>query len=71
LPREGVVVLTLITLGGFILLALGIVCFAAYKIKAKRLEFSTAIWKFATLRLTIVSTAEEVEPHDQRPELEP
>lgn len=39
----------------FVLLALVILCFAAYKIKAKRFEFSTAVWKFASLKITIVS----------------
>ena len=48
-------VLTLVTLGGFVLLALCIVCFAAYKIKAGTFEFITVICKFASLRITIKS----------------
>lgn len=63
---------TFIVLGAsFILLALVIVCFAAYKIKARRFEFSTAIWKFATLRIMIQSDPEDVEPDKRRPGLEP
>jgi hypothetical protein len=48
-------VLTLITLGTFILGALSILCFAAYKIKAKEFEFSTAIWRLASFKITIKS----------------
>jgi hypothetical protein len=47
--------LTLIIPGAFILLALVVLCFAAYKIKAKRFEFSTAVWKLASIKITIVS----------------
>lgn len=53
--------LTLITFGGFVLLALGIACFAAYKIKARTFEFTTAIWKLISLRITIMSAGEGVQ----------
>ena len=52
---DAVSVLTLIIPGAFILLALVILCFAAYKIKAKRFEFSTAVWKLASIKISIVS----------------
>ena len=67
----------LVAAGVFILLALSIVCFAAYRIKAKKFEFATAIWKFASLRITIMSAAEDTEPTEAtepekpRPELKP
>jgi hypothetical protein len=48
-------VLTLITLGTFILGALSILCFAAYKIKAREFEFSTAIWRLVSFKITIKS----------------
>ncbi len=47
--------LTLITLGTFILGALSILCFAAYKIKAREFEFSTAIWRLVSFKITIKS----------------
>ena len=47
--------LTLITIGVLILLGLGILCFAAYKIKAESFEFSTAIWKIASFSIKIKS----------------
>jgi len=60
---------TLIAVGVFILLALSIVCFAAYRIKAKRFEFSTAIWKFASLKITILSAEDDAETSKQKPEV--
>jgi hypothetical protein len=48
-------VLTLITFGTFILGALSILCFAAYRIKAREFEFSTAIWRLASFKITIKS----------------
>jgi hypothetical protein len=48
-------VLTLITLGTVILIALSILCFAAFKIKAESFEFSTAIWKIASFSIKIRS----------------
>lgn len=47
--------LTLITFGVFILLALSILCFAAYKIRAQSFEFSTTIWKIASFSIKIRS----------------
>jgi hypothetical protein len=44
--------------GAFVLLALVVLCFAAYKIKAKRFEFSTAVWKLASIKITIMSDEE-------------
>ena len=61
----------LIAAGVFILLALSIVCFAAYRIKARKFEFSTVIWKFASLRMTILSTEEEVDSDIPKPGLKP
>lgn len=48
-------VLTVIIPGAFLLLALVDLCFAAYKIKAKRFEFSSTVWKLASIKITIVS----------------
>lgn len=48
-------VLTLVIPGVFILMALGILCFAAYKIKARRFEFSTSVWKLASFKITVIS----------------
>ena len=61
----------LVAAGVFILLALSIVCFAAYRIKARKFEFSTAIRKFASLRMTILSAEEEVDPDNAKPGLKP
>ena len=61
----------LVAAGVFILLALSIVCFAAYRIKARKFEFSTAIWKFASLRMTILAAEEEVDPDNAKPGLKP
>lgn len=49
--------LTLMTSGVFVLAALGILCIAAYKIKARlwRFEFSTSVWKLASFKITVVS----------------
>ena len=53
--------LTLITLGTMLLLALSILCFAAFKLKAESFEFSTAIWKIVSFSIKIRSpeTADE------------
>lgn len=48
-------VLALVIPGVFILLALVILCFAAYRIKARKFEFSTVIWKLASFKITIMS----------------
>ena len=48
-------VLTLVIPGIFMLLALVILCSAAYKIKARRFEFSTDVWKLASFKITIMS----------------
>lgn len=62
--------LTLITLGILILLALSILCFAAFKIKAESFEFTTAIWKIASFSIKIrspKSAADQSAPTSQRP----
>ena len=64
-------VLTVITVGALVLLALSIVCFAAYRINARKFEFSTAIWKFASMRITILSAPDEDEPSRPRAGPEP
>jgi hypothetical protein len=48
----------LIALAVFILLSLGITCFAAHRIKASKFEVTTTIWKLASLRITVVTGAE-------------
>lgn len=58
-------VLTLVVTGGFTVLALVIPCFAAYKIKAKRFEFSAAIWKLASFKITIMLD-EDVKPASRK-----
>jgi hypothetical protein len=60
-----------ITMGVLVLLGLGIVCFAAYKIKARKFEVSTSIWKLVSLRITILSAAEEAEPKRPKAALKP
>jgi hypothetical protein len=60
-------VLTLITLEVLILLALGILCFAAFKIKAASFEFSTAIWKIASFSIKIRSPGSADERSDPKP----
>ena len=62
---------TLIAVGAFILLALSIGCLAAYRIKARKFEFTTSIWRFVSLRITIHSASDDTEPDKPRPELEP
>jgi hypothetical protein len=52
---ERVVVLALVFVGAFVLVGIGIVCFAAYKIKPESFEFSTAVWKLLTLTIKITS----------------
>lgn len=47
--------LALVLAGAFGLLGIGIVCFAAYKIKPESFEFSTAVWKLLTLTIKITS----------------
>ena len=56
-------VLTLITLGTMILLALSILCFAAFKLRAESFEFSTAILKIVSFSVKIRSP----ETADKRP----
>ena len=41
--------------GILIILALGVICFAAYKIKAESFEFSTAILKLISFSIKITS----------------
>jgi hypothetical protein len=48
-------VLTIIAVGAFFLVALSILCFAAYKIRAREFEFSTMIWRFVSFKITIRS----------------
>lgn len=59
------IVSTPVILGVFaIIVALSILCFTAYKMKAKRFEFSSAVWKFFSLKIIIVSDAGS-EPAEQ------
>lgn len=63
--------LSLIVLGVIVLLALAIVCFAAYRIRARRFEVYASIWKFLSLRITILSGPDDVDRDKRRPDLEP
>jgi hypothetical protein len=47
--------MSLVAVGVLILSALSIVCFAAYKIRAKSFEVSTSVWKIASLSIKIIS----------------
>jgi len=58
-------VLTLITLGILILLALSILCFAAFKIRAESFEISTVIWKIASFSIKIKSPESGRRPPDR------
>jgi len=62
---------TVIAFGVLGLLALSVACFAAYKIKARRFEFTTDIGSFASLRIMIQSGPEDAELDKGRPGLEP
>ena len=46
---------TLVTVGVLVLAALSIVCFAAYKIRAKSFEVSTSVGKVASFSIKIIS----------------
>ncbi len=46
---------TLVTVGVLVLAALSIVCFAAYKIRAKSFEVSTSVGKVASFSIRIIS----------------
>ena len=58
---------TLITLGILILLTLIILCFSAYKIKAESFEFSTAIWRIASVSITIKSSKSNGSQEERSP----
>jgi len=60
---------TIIAVGVFVLVALSIVCFAAYRIKARKFEVKTSVWKFVSLTITILSADEDMEPGKPKPEL--
>jgi tetrahydromethanopterin S-methyltransferase subunit F len=47
--------MSLVAVGVLILSALSIVCFAAYKIRAKSFEVSTSVGKIASLSIKIIS----------------
>jgi len=47
--------MSLVTVGFLVLAALSIVCFAAYKIRAKSFEVSTSVGKIASLSIKIIS----------------
>jgi hypothetical protein len=47
--------MSLVAVGGLILSALSIVCFAAYKIRAKSFEVSTSVGKIASISIKIIS----------------
>lgn len=46
---------TLVTVGVLVLAALSIVCFAAYKIRARSFEVSTSVGKVASFSIKIIS----------------
>jgi hypothetical protein len=62
---------TFIILGVLGLLGLSVACFTAYKIKARKFEFTTGIGKVASLRIMIQSGPEDAAPDRARPELKP
>jgi hypothetical protein len=62
-------VLTFAAAGLFVLASLSIVCFAAYKIKARKFEVAAAVWKFVSLRITIQSADDDTKPGTTKPEL--
>jgi hypothetical protein len=47
--------MSLVAVGVLILSALSILCFAAYKIRAKSFEVSTSVWKIAPFSIKIIS----------------
>jgi hypothetical protein len=48
---------TLVALGSLVLMALSILCFAAYRIKASKFEVDAMICKVVSLRITVLSGA--------------
>ena len=62
--------MSLVAVGVLILSALSIVCFAAYKIRAKSFEVSTSVGKFASFSIKIIpADAEDGESARDRIEL--
>jgi glycerol uptake facilitator-like aquaporin len=53
--RSWVVVVVAGVIGTLILIALGVLCFAAYKIKAESFESTTAILKLISFSIKIIS----------------
>jgi hypothetical protein len=51
--------MSLVAVGVLILSALSIVCFAAYKIRAKSFEVSTSVGKVASFSIKIISAGAE------------
>jgi hypothetical protein len=69
-PAQLGFMMSLVTVGVLILSALSIVCFAAYKIRAKSFEVSTSVWKIASFSIKIISAdAENRESARDRVEL--
>ena len=48
-------------------MALGVLCFAAYKIKAESFEFTTVILKFVSFSIRIISPAKRELDKDSLP----
>jgi len=62
--------MSLVAVGVLTLSVLSIVCFAAYKIKAKSFEVSTSAWKIASFSIKIISAdAGNLESERDRVEL--
>jgi hypothetical protein len=62
--------MSLVAVGVLILSALSIVCFAAYKVRAKSFEVSTSVGKIASFSIKIISAdAEDCESARDRIEL--
>ena len=55
---------TIAVIGFAILAALGLLCFAAYKIKAESFEFSTAIYKLLEIKIKIKIKSHEKQGKD-------
>jgi hypothetical protein len=47
--------MSLVAVGVLILSALSVVCFAAYKIRARSFEVSTSVWRIASFSIKIIS----------------
>ena len=55
-----------VLVGLLILAALGVICFAAYKIKAESFEFSTAIFKLVSFSIKIMSPEQRRKDEEEK-----